>query len=316
MSLLWEKQKTKKPISIHNRPSSKRDNKNLPFKMHFKFPIEGTSLFAFLGQRLSAGMTVEAALVLPLFLFFFLNLSCAVEMIRLHGNLELALWQTGNRMSVYGYVLSGTERQEEGSLQELEDVAFSYMYVKRQVVKYVGESYLEESPLLYGTDSLQFLESEIFTSQDEFEIILTYGVSPWISMKGVHPFRMVNKYYGHIWNGYCIPGTDNPEETTQETVYIAENGEVYHTDRYCTHLKLTIREIKSSRIGEERNETGKKYTLCEKCGKGTMPEKVYVGAEGDRYHYDRDCPGLTRTVFAILKIEAEKYRPCSRCTDQ
>lgn len=323
MSPLWEKQNNTKPMTIHNRPSSRCDKKTLPFTTQSPFFIEGTSLFTFLGRKVLAGMTVEAAIVLPLFLFFFLNLSCAMEMIRLHGNLELALWQTGNKMSIRGYLLWPEDAKEGKNPQsgtepgsEAKDAIFSYIYIKRQIVKYAGECYLEESPLIYGTDSLQFLESEIFTSQDEFKIVLTYGVSPWISMKGIHPFRMANKYYGHIWNGYGIPGVDDTEDWDGETVYIAENGEVYHTDRYCTHLQLTIKEVKTANIGKERNGAGKKYTLCEKCGEETAPDKVYIGVEGDRYHYDRDCPGLTRTVYAILRIEAGKYRPCSRCEDK
>ena len=49
-------------------------------------------------KQIGAGMTVEACLLLPLFLFFFVNMGCAIEMIRLHGNLQFSLWQLGSRM--------------------------------------------------------------------------------------------------------------------------------------------------------------------------------------------------------------------------
>ena len=74
--------------------------------------MERTSLFAFFSEKVQAGMTVEASIVLPLFLFFFLNLGCAIEMIRLHGNLQLALWQIGSKMAVYGYALDSGEQPE------------------------------------------------------------------------------------------------------------------------------------------------------------------------------------------------------------
>lgn len=296
-----------------------------PNQQNYIFPksshcvsIEGTSLFTFLKQKISAGMTVEAAIVLPMFLFFFLNLSCALEMIRLQGNLELALWETGRKLSIYGHILStdssAKAQSDNGILSELGDVAFSYSYVKNAVIKYAGEEYLEQSPLTYGTKGLQFIESEIFTEGDCFEIVMTYEVSTWMDVPGIRPFRMWNRYYGHIWNGYEVSGANELGETISETVYVAENGVVYHKNKNCTHLLLTIREVDSRQVGNERNGNGGKYTLCEKCGKGVCPATVFIGVEGDRFHYDRDCSGLKRTFFSILLADADKYRPCSRCS--
>ena len=92
-------------------------------------PIKRVSLSALLKKPVRAGMTVEAAVVLPLFLFFLLNLSCAVEMIRLHGNLQLALWETGSRLTVYGYVL---EESDAASM-------LSWFYIREQLVEYAGK---------------------------------------------------------------------------------------------------------------------------------------------------------------------------------
>ena len=81
-------------------------------------------------------MTVEASIVLPLFLFFFLNLGCAIEMIRLHGNLQLALWQIGSKMAVYGYALDSGEQPEnsDGWWRDLAGIAVSATYVKGQII--------------------------------------------------------------------------------------------------------------------------------------------------------------------------------------
>lgn len=313
--------KTKKYMVMGLAQDSKTHQKNCIFpKFNPCASIEGISLFTFLKQKISAGMTVEAAIVLPLFLFFFINLSCAIEMIRLQGNLESALWETGSRLSVYGHILTADSSEEKGSgngiLSEIGDVAFSYLYVKNAIIKYVGEEYLEQSPLTRGTSGLQFLESEIFTEGDCFEIVMTYEVSAWMDIPGIKAFRMWNKYYGHIWNGYEIPGTDATGEVVGETVYVTENGTVYHRNINCTHLQLTIREVSSNRVGDERNGNGGKYSLCEKCGKGTCPETVFIGVEGDRFHYNRNCSGLKRTFFSILLTEADQYRPCSRCSSK
>lgn len=346
MSPLWKAKQTRKILSkntpnpspivcddiekgLAQDPKTNQNNYIFPKSNHLAMSIKETSLFTFLKQKLSAGMTVEAAIVLPLFLFFFLNLSCALEMIRLQGNLELALWETGSKLSVYGHILStGLPKKEQGGntenggdreaqnaiLEELGDIAFSYLYVKNAVIQYAGKEYLEQSPLTHGGNSLQFLESEIFTEGDCFEIVMTYEVSTWMEIPGIHPFRMWNRYYGHIWNGYEIPGTDGAGKPAGETVYVAANGTVYHKNENCTHLQLTVSEVDIGQVGNKRNGSGGKYTLCEKCGKGIQPDTVFIGAEGDRFHYDRGCSGLKRTYFSILLTDAGEYRPCSRCS--
>lgn len=265
--------------------------------------IEKVPLPASFHRKLKAGMTVEAAVVLPLFLFFVLNLSCSIELIRLHGNLQLALWETGSQMAVYGHAL------EDSTVASM----FSYFYVQNQMIKYVGKDYLNSSPLTEGAKGLIPWESEIFTSRDEMDLIITYQVSPWSDLVGFTSFRMANRYYGHIWNGYDI---SNPEEESRllaDVVYMAENGQVYHEDRNCTHLKLSIQETTWEEAKQKRNQWGKSYTPCEKCCPEEGTVLLYITDEGERYHSDRNCSGLKRTVFSVPRDRVSGYRVCSRC---
>lgn len=289
--------------------------------------IEGASLFTSPFRRLEASMTVEAAVVLPLFLFFFLNMGCAIELIRLHNNLEFALCDIGNRMAIYGYALSEMEEQagikqadeeapgeerKNALFAELGDVVFSYIYVKNQIVDYLGRQYLEEAPIVNGADGLQFWESDIFDDNDCFEIIVTYRVEPFSSMIGFGSFRMTNRYYGHLWNGYHIPGTDENKEE-KDVVYVAENGRVYHEDRNCSYLVLSVREVSLQEACESRNSNGEKYEICMLCEKAGLQGKVYITEDGENIHYKRDCAGLKRTVYEVSRNQVQRYPPCSRC---
>lgn len=334
MSPLWQSKKIMKLQTNHMRPSP-NTNSNLslardflngksPYQAKLRNVIEETSLFTFLWKRVGAGMTVEAAMVLPLFTFFFLNISSVIEMIRLHGNLQLALWNVGRQLAVYSCVLDSTEAageengggnagQVNGQWQgELADIAFSYTYIKGEMINYVGEKYLENSPLTYGADGLQFWESDIFTQNDSMELIVTYSVSPFSEMVGFKPFRMANRYYGHVWNGYQIPGAE--DNGIQENVYVAENGRVYHQDRNCTHLALSVQQVTIQEALLCKNIQGARYSECEKCAQGRLQSQVYITNEGNRYHCDKNCPGLKRTVFTIPKEKAVKYKPCKRCS--
>ena len=262
-------------------------------------------------------MTVEASIVLPLFLFFFLNLGCAIELIRLHGNLELALWQIGSKLSVYGYALDSGETPDSGDgwWRDLAGRVFSATYVKAQVVDSAGEEYLDSSPLTDGAAGLQLWESRVFGSNDEIDIIVTYSVSPWSGLIGFFPFRMANRYYGHIWNGYQVSGGQGDDQEETQTVYVTETGSVYHLTTECTHLRLSVHQIAASGIEDARNQDGGRYRPCTRCAQGSAPPFLYITDEGDRYHYSGDCSGLRRTVSSMTLEEAlaAGYRACSRC---
>lgn len=324
MSLLWRKKKSNF-LTDYGNPSPIKQNITISFAQNLKNllkrSIEGISPPAFLFQKTDAGMTVEAAAVLPIFLFFLINLSCAIEMIRLHGNLQMALWETGHRLAVYGHVLGEEDilRSVEAGdgdswWKEMAGIAFSYTFIKNQLLDYLGEEYIESSPITNGTAGLQFWESDVFQHNDIVEVTVTYGVSPYFGLAGFFPFRMANRFYAHIWNGYDIIGSAGGAEESLITVYIAETGEVYHRDRNCTHLKLSIQEIAAGTAGNYRNENGGKYTECEKCKGEPHTDKWYIAREGDRFHYSESCSGLRRTVYTILLKDAGDYRPCSRCS--
>lgn len=313
MPFLWNDSRCNN-IKQTASPSPKRNNS------FFDGFIERVSLLTSLKRKLVAGMTVEAAIVLPLFLFFFINLGSAIEMLRLHGNLQLALWECGNRMCVYGYVCSAGDEgvEERGIREELGDIALTYTYVKEQVVDYVGRDYLAESPMSSGADGLQFWESDIrvggeTVSGDMLDIVMTYQVSPIIEIPYVRPFRMVNRYYGRLWTGYDVVQA-NAGKKREDIVYVTENAEVYHESGDCTHLKLTIQEVSWSMLPYSRNENGIRYMKCQKCGDEVAGSVAYIAREGDAYHKNRNCSGLKRTVYTMLReLAVERYRPCSRC---
>ena len=344
MSLLWIGQKKKKPLIIQRQPSPTKKIKHGDSARNPVLPpdcaagcesvcdcsIKGISLSASEVQRngivaviwhrvfsfeMSAGMTVEASVLLPLFLLFFLNLGCAIAMIRLHGNVQMALWQTGTELSVYGYAVYSGELPEDGKSKEawwknLAGKVFASTYVKARLTNFLGEDYLNEAPLTKGAEGLQMWESRVYEQGDEMDLLVTYAVSPWSSLAGFLSFRMANRYYTHIWNGYGLSEAAGEEA---KTVYLAENGVVYHLDRDCTHLRFSVRKIPWTELGGARNQYGRRYRACEKCIGGALPDTIYITQEGNRYHYSRECSGLKRTVSSVRLEDTAELRPCGRC---
>jgi len=282
---------------------------NLPIKIH---SIEGISLLASAKKNMVAGMTVEAALVLPLFLFFLLSFGSVIEMIRLHGNLQLALWDVGRETALYAYAVEENvvPDGEESWWENAAGKVLSATYLKWRLTDIVGEAYLESSPIVNGCDGLVLWESDIVKPNGEMELIATYGVESISPLIGFPYFRMANRYYGHAWTGYELP----EEGADGQVVFITDNAEVYHLYQDCTHLRLTIREIRKKELESARNLYGGRYDACEKCAEGSMPLWLWVADEGDCYHYVRVCPGLKRTVYTVQLTSVDRLPLCTRCS--
>ena len=292
------------------------------------FRIEKTSL-------LRGSMTVEAAVVLPCFLFFFINLSSSLQMIALHANLEYALHSAGNEVCLYGslltdpmktlgstgHVTAAVQEENKTTVDQSTSELMSYVqgellsetYVRYRIESELGENYISSSPLKSGASSLIFLGSTMGKDSDIVDIKLSYAVKTPFETIGVGGFYMAGRYYGHLWNGYGIDGTG--EELSQEQiVYITEDSEVYHITTACTHLKLSVKPVEKENLDDCRNNGGGKYYPCSVCASGDMPDIVYITSEGDRYHYSSDCYTLTRSYSAVPLSDVEdSHRPCSRC---
>jgi hypothetical protein len=269
----------------------------------------------------SGSMTVEAAIVLPLFLFFFLNLISFIEMMRLHANFEMALWETGNHLAVYGYAYEEAQDHiqkgmDPGTLfgEQFVGVAFTQTYVKHQIITFLDDTKRGNLVLSGGTDSLNFLESSIMGEDECIDIILTYPVKVPYAIPGIASFRMVNRYYGRAWTGYDVSSEAASSYEEQDYVYVTEHGTVWHETKKCTYLKLTVQEtsLQAAIIGQ--NQYGVLYTECALCKGDIHLQNVYVTESGTHYHYSSSCSGIKRTIIPILRSDAGAYRPCSRCT--
>lgn len=256
-------------------------------------------------RKLKAAVTLEAALVLPVFIFFILNMFSVMEMLRLYGNMAFALNEVGGNVSLYGYVYGWSDEERQSGI--IEDVAFTYLYIRNEMLEVLGEEYVEHSPLVGGTDGILFSKAEIMENEC-IELVTVYEMKVPFLTEAVGKIRTYNSYYCRAWTGYDV------SETGELSVYVTENGEVYHTNAECSHLNLTVRKVDRSVLAEFRNEEGVRYTLCELCD-AVWSDVVWVTESGVRYHTSEDCAGIKRTVYEItLDTAKEKgYRLCARC---
>ena len=113
------------------------------------------------------------------------------------------------------------------------------------------------------------------------------------------------------WIGYTGEDISGISETF---VYVTPDGSVYHKSAGCTYLRLSIRSVPGERLDGERNQSGSKYDPGEICVKNAAPARtVYVTNYGDRYHNNRSCSGLKRTVMMVPLSRVGGRGACSKC---
>ena len=260
-------------------------------------------------------MTVEASIVLPLFIFFFVNIMTLFNIVKVQSDIGAALHQTGSEMSLRAFDVRFARGMEgEGGATGVDAIAGAagVFYAKSRIRDYLGDE-LEKSVVTGGCDGISFLWSKVLLGNDIIDLVADYKVHPLIPLIGFKEFKVRNRYYGHAWTGYDIALGLGADEDQEEVVYITESGEVYHRNIDCSHLYIKVRSTGFAGISSERNNDGKRYHACEYCGGGIGGGNVFITDYGDKYHSTMSCPGLKRKIYTIRLSEVGGRRPCSAC---
>lgn len=224
----------------------------------FKQELSGKASLCVFTKVKKASLTVETALVLPLFFFGMITFISFMDVYKVQTEHLSQLCESAKAAGMYAYT---------GGENSLEKIVL---------------------PDIYSYEPVS-------------------GIFPLPSI------RMRNIITVHAWTGK--ERVENQEASeTEPMVYVAVSGTVYHKDRECSYLRLTVTSVSGSSISGRRNAYGEKYKACESCSKKEAPgAQVYITEYGNRYHNHAECSGLKRTVRMIKESEAGNLHSCSRC---
>ena len=258
-----------------------------------------------------ASVTVETALVLPIFIFLSMHLFSIFEMMTVYSGMQSALQETAVEVAAVLYVNQDSEISREDSFLITET------FVREEVMRKVGVERINDSVIEGGVMGISLLRSDIAANGKDVELILTYRVKPWFAYKGVGNMTLVNHCKVRAWTGYEGEGGEiAKDEEKEETVYVTETGSAYHLYRDCSYLVADSHSVSGAELAGIRNESGAIYYPCEICSKGnkaTDTETYYVSTWGSRYHTDPACRALLKNVKAIPKSETGSRHLCSKC---
>ena len=259
----------------------------------------------------SGSLTVEAAIAFPLILAVLLSLLQLITASVFHSRLQNAMSSVGRRLSYYYYAVEEIKGEEDRSLVSSLVEGAVFLVASETVVKGLVMDELEgdetaEFLVEGGKSGISFILSHYDPEEETIYVTARYTVR--IPFLAITPGIPVYQGTAHrVWTGRVM------QESSEEAfVYVTEGSKVYHTHLSCGSLSLSVKEIPTAALSAARNSSGETYRECEFCG-SSDGGRVFVSVYGNRYHSDRNCSGLKRTIRSLPVSEIGDRTLCKRC---
>lgn len=256
-----------------------------------------------------ASLTVEAAMVFPIFLLFFYLLLYGGKIIELQSKIQYALDTTAVEFANYAAV-------KDGNNSQVQDIAGSIVYSKAGALvlfeKNLKKCKADTGMLLNAALPFSFRNSQILSSEKDIYLQVNYRIRFPGTFIGSGLFSTGIPCVQNV----CVRafvGASSRELWDNEMVYIATGEQVYHTSGTCTYLALSIKRV-SVREFETAPQYYKKYKSCARCKSQIEGDIYYITEDGTRYHKTILCKSLKRTVERIPRNQVGTRRMCSRCS--
>lgn len=241
-------------------------------------------------------MTVEAALVFPLFLFVMYAVMMLSQLMITNDEVDKALTETARYLAKEAYFYSQENVYEEQGSISIK--AQSYNRFRQ----YIDESRLRLVP--GGKNGISLQHSQLPNELQEIVLIAEFNCNITIPFFGRFSYPMEESVVQKIFCGYDTSVGWNKGEY----VYVAEHGAVYHNSPDCSYI--AIRVVKAEDTKELQGKRNCRY-CCNKVAKGE-----YVTICGDCIHQNRNCSALKRTIHLVRRDQLGGLPLCSRCKIQ
>ena len=246
-------------------------------------------------RRRGGYITLEAALVLPLFIIAVLAIGYYIKVFGVMENVSYSMMDETARIASKAYITesvplfeSKLKKRITEDVPEAEDVdisAFRYLYTDG-----------DKNDLIYVRTGFE-MDSELPLGFGH-----TYKSDVSVKCRG---------FTGTENKGTPMSFDEMEEEGTWESVWIfPDRGEKYHSST-CSYVKANVSEMVLT--GEIKD----KYVPCSQCDaeKAKTGEFVYCFRESGTAYHRENCRHVTRYTIEINKEDAvdKGYSPCSKC---
>ena len=252
-------------------------------------------------------ITVEASLVVPLFLFFMLAMSGIFMVLMAEAHVHQSLAAATDYITEYCYLeqklLSQKEEKKTSKDKEFVNVdnLIDAVILKQQLSKYIGDDFYVEKVISGGKSGILV---QVQSDKSNSKIMIataSYQAKVVLPLLGTYSINLSNQIKQKAFVGF----TEEEYNNSDYFVYVTPNREAYHMRRDCTHLVLDVSAVSSNRKGN--------YEPCFYCGIKKCGKTIYIAKHGEVYHNQRGCVGLKRTVRRVKLSSVEGIGACERC---
>lgn len=251
---------------------------------------------SFSASNLRASMTVEAAAALFIFIISMAGILSIFQIFYAYACVDDGLRNAARIASA-----------ADGSSDTAKALIYPEFYMN------TDSKALERYGVSGGTAGVSLIKTKVSEETGDIHVTAFYSIKPPLLVIPGCRLNMHQSVYLKLWNGYH-KGTDKASDNqgNKKIYYVTDYESVYHKDRQCTHLKLSISLVDFETAKKMRNAYHSRYTPCERCAaKAVKNGMVYITTDGDKYHTSLNCSGLKRTIHEIT--DKGTLKPCERC---
>lgn len=278
--------------------------------------IPGDTKKQYADNKRRGSLTLEAALVFPLFVFFCVTLLIPMRIMDRQRQIQAAVESAGKEISQYAYGAYLWEQGKEGQMDESRDEpaengmgdifgGVSLAGITAMVLEKIDKKWVKD---------ISFAGTAV--EDDMVRIVMTYRMPLPFSVFRMDSVGAEAVCVRRLWTGAegNREGDFLPEgEEKEEMVYIGRNSARYHRDRKCHYLFNDLRQVQAGEIDGLRNQEGKRYYPCPSCGAADSEGPFFVMPWGTRYHSTGQCGAIRAYVQAVPLSQVKHLGECSYC---
>lgn len=310
-----------------------------------KRPPLGKRVSVYTPLSLGAGLTIEAAFSLSLFLFAMVCLALPMKIMNTHRQMQTALESICEKASQYAYVKSKLEQGLDGKLdhtraggngtasgkgdqtvvvpgsesgegehgwskeykQYFLDGAMR-IYVKDQLAAYAGNGPVYD---------ISMERSQVLTDGMTIDLVADYQVRLPFPLFKLSSIPQTVRSCRRAWIGSQerIDNSNKKEDDKDEMVFVGRGGTRFHKRRDCHYISNDLTAIAYHQLEEYRSQDGRRYNSCQVCAKKSSGDSViYIMKSGKKYHTRTDCSAIISYVQVVPVREVEYLGACSYCS--
>lgn len=272
----------------------KENDSCLAHHFNYKFHLSRERASAFTSR---GTITLEATIVTA---FFFFGTLCLVAIF------EITVTRTAVKSALHAVA-----KEVAVDVCVIPEIPVSKM--EKRLVEILGEEELERSLVVGGCQGFDCSSSKKSWNTTIMELSVQYRMEIPILMFRIPLIQNKETIRVKGWTGYEERRTDSGDIVM---AYVTDYGEVYHMDKSCAFLDLSVRVCTKEEAERARSQNGAKYKECSYCKYlGDSARNVYITDYGEKYHFSLECKGLKRTIYTMPLLDVKEMGGCSKCVE-